>query len=150
MRLSRAMAPLIRRGIIRGNRWSGDLLVLRTRGRKSGAWREASLDYAAAPGGDGVLVAAGWGDATQWYRNLLADPRVEVVVRGRRHAGTASVVTEPAEWIRDLRAVLLGSGMAGRSGGVDPRRDPDERLAQAYAGTPVIHVAFDDGASGRG
>jgi deazaflavin-dependent oxidoreductase (nitroreductase family) len=140
--LSRLMAPLIRRGIIRGNRWSGSLLVLRTRGRRSGLWREAALDFAAAP--DGVLVAAGWGAATRWYGNLVADPHVAVSLGGPWRPGTARTIEDPAERVAALRAVLRAAGAAGRGGGLDPGRDPDEAIAAHYAGIPVVHVRFDD------
>jgi len=139
--LSRLMAPFIRRGWIRTGRLSGALCILRTKGRKSGIVREVSLNYALAPGG--VWLMAGWGTATQWYANLLADKHAEVAIDGRARAGLAATVEEPAERLRAVRAVLLASGWAGRAYGFDPATVDDERLARATAAFPVIHVGFD-------
>lgn len=117
------------------------MCVLRTRGRRTGRVREATLDYARASDG-GIWVIAGWGAATQWYQNLLADPGVEVAMGRRVRRGTAAVLVEPGDRIPAVRAVLLASGMAGRSGGIDPRTATDTRLAEVYGGFPVIHIRF--------
>lgn len=140
--MSRLMAPLIRRGLLPPTAMGGTLCVLRTRGRRSGAWREASLDVARA-GDDGVWVLAGWGEATQWYQNLVADPVVEVVMGRRTRRGRAEVITDPAERLRAVRAVLLASGLAGRAAGPDARTATDAELAAAYASIPVVHVRFE-------
>ena len=117
------------------------MCVLRTHGRQTGKIREAALDYAAAPDG-GIWIMAGWGAETRWYRNLVADPSVEVAIGRRTRRGTARTVTEPAEAAAAKRAVLLASGLAGRSGGVDPRTASDERLALVYDGLPAVHISF--------
>jgi deazaflavin-dependent oxidoreductase (nitroreductase family) len=140
--LSRLMAPLIRRRVIRSTRVGGSLCVLRTRGRRTGRVREAALDYASGPDG-AILVAAGWGRSTRWYLNLLADPRVEVTCDGRTRAGVAAEVTDPDERMRGLRAILVASGAVGRAYGYDPATVPDERLASDFASIPVVRVRLD-------
>jgi hypothetical protein len=45
---------------------------------------------------DGVFhVASARGDRADWFRNIVADPRVEVRVRSRRFAGLAEPITDP-------------------------------------------------------
>ncbi len=61
------------------------MLLLRTRGRRSGRTRTAALLYVDA--GDGLAVIASKGGADQppaWYLNLREHPEVEVQVGHRR------------------------------------------------------------------
>ncbi|MDX5318331.1 MAG: nitroreductase family deazaflavin-dependent oxidoreductase, partial [Actinomycetes bacterium] len=46
---------------------------------------------------DGVLhVASARGTAADWFRNVVADPRVTVTLRGREFDAVADPVTDPA------------------------------------------------------
>lgn len=76
-----------------GHLWNGvPCLVLWTTGRKSGETRAAPLIYGAR--GDDVVIVASKGGAPShpaWYRNLEADPDVEVQVGADRYAGRARV-----------------------------------------------------------
>ncbi len=59
------------------------VLLLRVRGRKTGAMREVPLLY--VPDGDSVLLLAsnaGQGRLPAWYLNLLQSPQVDVVLSG--------------------------------------------------------------------
>ncbi len=81
--------------------WMGRrLLVLTTRGRRTGRPRVSGLNYAVA--GETVYVIAGYGPSTDWYRNLRADPRVEVRVGRRRWPALARTITDPDERRRGL------------------------------------------------
>ncbi|WBB56998.1 nitroreductase family deazaflavin-dependent oxidoreductase [Verrucosispora sp. WMMD573] len=69
-------------------------LVITTTGRKSGRPRSNPLLY--VPDGDGyVVVGSNWGQPHQpaWSLNLLAEPRAEVDVKGRRIPVRAEVAT---------------------------------------------------------
>lgn len=68
------------------------ILLLTTRGRKSGKLRHTPLEYVYDPENDRYRVAAGWGGHTDWYRNILANPLVTVRV-GRR---TFAAIGAPA------------------------------------------------------
>jgi deazaflavin-dependent oxidoreductase (nitroreductase family) len=74
-----------------GHDWNGvGTLVLTTTGRRSGEPRRSAMIY--GRDGDAVVVIASQGGAPThpaWYRNLTADPSVEVQVRGDRFAATA-------------------------------------------------------------
>ena len=78
-----------------GYEWNGvPCLVLTTRGRRSGEQRSSALICAAIPGNDGdnyVIIGSQGGMPTHpnWYHNLVADPNVEVQVRGDRFRATA-------------------------------------------------------------
>jgi len=81
-----------------GHDWNGtSVLILRTRGRKSGATRKFPLIY----GRDGksyVVVASRGGSPEHpgWYKNLLAHPEVEIQVRDAVLPVTARTAS-PAE-----------------------------------------------------
>ena len=70
------------------------LLLLHTKGAKSRLPRTNPLVY--LPDGDRFVVIASKGGAPtdpQWYRNLLADPNVEIEIGARTIPVTASVIT---------------------------------------------------------
>lgn len=73
--------------------WNGaTCLVLTTTGRRSGEPRKCALIY--GRDGDACVVIASKGGAPDhplWYSNLIADPHVEVRVKGDRFAATARV-----------------------------------------------------------
>ncbi len=79
--LARAPIPLYRSGFgwLLGSR----LLLLEHRGRTSGQLRYVVLEVVDHAGPDRYVVASGFGEASQWARNVAADPRVRVTV-GRR------------------------------------------------------------------
>ena len=71
--------------------WNGaTTLLLTTTGRRSGASRTVPLIYAAD--GDRCIVVASKGGAPEhpfWYRNIEADPHVEVQIKGERFPARA-------------------------------------------------------------
>lgn len=92
------------------NRIAGMPVVqLTTTGRKTGKRRPTMLTAPIIDGDRVVLVASYGGDDRDpvWYRNLVADPDVEVVFGGRRLEGQARTATpeEKAElWPRIVAA----------------------------------------------
>jgi deazaflavin-dependent oxidoreductase (nitroreductase family) len=76
---------------VEGYIWNGaPILILRTKGAKSGAPRKHPLIY--GEDGDNYLIVASMGGAPkhpQWYRNLVANPEVELQVRDEKFAATA-------------------------------------------------------------
>lgn len=66
------------------------LLMLEHIGRKTGARRFVVLEVVGHPAPDTYVVASGFGDRAQWFRNLIANPRVRVSVAGHGpHAAAA-------------------------------------------------------------
>lgn len=121
-----------------GNPVTAYLLLLRTRGRRTGLQREAPLGYLIR---DGVVYClAGYGVTTPWYLNLLDSPTVEVVLPGRTIRGVAEPVTDGAEWLRAYRALIGGFGLAGRLVGGDPRLLGDATLLTTHRSLPVIRI----------
>lgn len=70
---------------------------LSVRGRRTGLSRQVVLEVVGgSPAAGQLLVASAWGRRAQWFRNVEADPRIEVRVGRRRFAGEAVVLSEPA------------------------------------------------------
>ena len=133
--------PMLRAGLgpLTSTPLTGSLMILRTRGRRSGAVREVPLGYAILDGC--VWCCAGFGPRTLWYRNILADPRVEVVLaNGTAFAGTAEEVTEPSEFARGFGHLIRSMGVLGTRIVGDVSSASDEEVRQMGAGLPLIRV----------
>ncbi len=80
------------------------VLLLTTMGRKSGLPRVTPLQFEDV---DGVIyIASARGQQADWFKNILANPHVEVQVRKRQFAAVAETVTEP-ERIADFIELRL-------------------------------------------
>ena len=102
------------------------MLLLTTTGRKSGLPRQTRLQYEKEEGV--IYVAAARGQQADWFRNILANPRVEVQFEGQTLCGLAEPITDPTR-IADflelrlerhplmIRLMLLSHGLfrAGRA-----------------------------------
>ena len=86
-----------------GHDWNGaSVLILHTRGRKSGETRKFPLIYG-RDGEDYVIVASRGGSPENpgWYKNLLAHPDVDIQVRDKVlpvTARTASAADKKRLW----------------------------------------------------
>jgi deazaflavin-dependent oxidoreductase (nitroreductase family) len=139
------MVPLLRHGLgaWMGTPIGGWICLLRMRGRRTGLVREAPLSYLVAD--DAVWVMAGFGRRTEWYRNLIVDPRAEVVLPGRTIACTAEVVADPQVRRRIIPHLARAAGLPGYLTGVDPYRAAPEKLLAATAWVPLVRLRPDDG-----
>ncbi|UQS23241.1 nitroreductase family deazaflavin-dependent oxidoreductase [Amycolatopsis thermalba] len=84
------------------------ILILFTKGRKSGQERKHALIFREHEGAY-LLVASNGGTDTPpaWFVNLQADPNVEVQVKGERFRAVARVATpeeKPAMWAKMTEA----------------------------------------------
>jgi deazaflavin-dependent oxidoreductase (nitroreductase family) len=104
----------------------GCILVITHIGRKSGLKRHTPANYAIVDGD--IYCMAGFGRISDWYRNIKANPNVEVWLPDGWWRGTAKEVTEPEERLRLLRQVLIASGFAAFAVGINPYRITDQEL----------------------
>ena len=111
--MSRAHAALLR--LSRWHVGAGivgmPVVMLRTTGRRSGRVRDVVLSSPIVDGERVVLVASKGGDdrGPEWYRNLVAQPAVELTLRGVTRAMTARTAdaAERAElWPRVVAALF--------------------------------------------
>ena len=133
--------PALKMGLGRymSNPLTGYLMILRTRGRKSGEMRDAPLGYTIV--GNHVYCVAGFGRPTHWFQNILADPNVEVILPSRAFSGVAEEVTDPQERRRVLVELLRSMGLvAGMVGMGDPWRDSSQEIERKCEGMPLVRV----------
>jgi deazaflavin-dependent oxidoreductase (nitroreductase family) len=80
-----------------GYLWNGvPILVLTTKGRKSGEQRQIPIIF--SRDGDNYFIIASKGGAPThpaWYLNLVADPQVQVQVKGERFEAVARTAASP-------------------------------------------------------
>ncbi len=141
-----AMVPFHRAGLAAwlGNPLTGWQLLLTTTGRRSGLRRPTPLGYLVADGAAWVL--AGYGPATLWYRNLVAEPAVEVLLPARPpFAAHATDIVDPAVRARIIPPLVRSMALPGTAIGDLPWRAPDERILELTAWVPLVRLAPDDG-----
>lgn len=108
-------------------------MVITHTGRRSGLRRRTPVNYAPIDGD--VYCTAGFGAISDWYRNILANPEVEVWLPGERWRGLAEDASESPQRIPLLRQVILASGVVGPMVGVNPHRMSDadfDRVTNTY------------------
>jgi deazaflavin-dependent oxidoreductase (nitroreductase family) len=135
------VAPALRvgLGVFIGTPVFGHLMLLRTRGRRSGLRREVPLGYVIREGS--VWCVAGYGATTPWYLNLVADPRVELVLPGRSPMrGLARPVTDDHEWLAAYRALIGSFGVTGRLVVGDVERVSDAELLARHRALPIVRI----------
>jgi deazaflavin-dependent oxidoreductase (nitroreductase family) len=133
--------PALKMGLGRyiSNPLTGYLMILRTRGRKSGEMRDAPLAYTIV--GEHAYCIAGFGRRTHWFQNVLSDPKVEVILPARSFSGLAEEVTDPEERRHILPPLLRSMGViAGMVGMGNPRRDSPDEIARKCEGMPLVRI----------
>lgn len=154
-RFNRFMVVLWRLGLHRwgvSNPYAGFIMVLTHTGRRSGLPRRTPLNFAVIRGD--VYCVAGFGAGSDWYRNLLADPAVQVwLPDGAWWAGQATDVTDAlpdAERLAAVRQVLVASGFAAYLAGLNPRKVDDATLAAATASYRLVRIRRTTALTGPG
>ncbi|GAA0988159.1 MULTISPECIES: nitroreductase family deazaflavin-dependent oxidoreductase [Nocardiopsidaceae] len=151
--LSRALfrAPIWIYRLGLGGALGGRFVLLTHRGRTTGEARQAVLEVVGRNDTTGaVLIASGYGRRSQWFRNIVAEPRVLFQVGGRRHRGTATVLSpqESGEALAHYAerhpeaAVALMRGLGHE---VDGGPESFARVgADPENGIPVVRLSPDD------
>ncbi|GAA4315323.1 nitroreductase family deazaflavin-dependent oxidoreductase [Streptomyces venetus] len=90
--------------------------VVETRGRVSGLPRQTPVGGRRV--GDSFWLVSEFGERSQYVRNIKADPRVRVRIRGRWHTGTAHLVPDDDPVAR-LRLLPRFNGLGVRAFGTN-------------------------------
>jgi deazaflavin-dependent oxidoreductase (nitroreductase family) len=105
---------------------SGSVMVLRHIGRITGIKRYQPLNFAIVD--DDIYCVAAFGGISDWYRNIRANPNVEVWLPNGWWEGVAEDISDSPERTQLLRRVLLGSGFAAYAAGLNPSKMTDEEI----------------------
>ncbi len=118
----------------------GRYMVIVHTGRKSGLKRYTPVNYAEIDGD--IYCTAGFGVISDWYRNIMADPSVELWLPTMCWTGAAEDVTDQEGALGKMRQVLIASAFAAKAAGIDPMAMSDEELAQATSGYRLVRVRY--------
>jgi len=120
------------------SRFGGRIMVITHTGRKSGARRRTPVNYAVVNGE--IYCIAGFGAVSDWFRNIKANPQIEIWLPSGWWAGIAKEVTDEQIRITLIRAVLRSSGYAAQAFGMDPSTMTNEALEKAARGYRLVHI----------
>jgi deazaflavin-dependent oxidoreductase (nitroreductase family) len=120
------------------------ILLLTTTGRKSGLPRLTALQYEEVDGE--FYLGSSRGAKADWYRNIQANPRVQVQVKGRRLEGSAEPVSDPVR-VADFIALRLQRhprliGMILKSEGLPEK--PSRAELEEYARSITLVIVRPD------
>lgn len=121
---------------------SSNTLLISFIGHKSGKAYTTPVNY--AQHGDVVRITSS--AVRNWWRNLKANPDVELQLRGKAVRGTAEVFEEPAAVAAELAAYLSSFPQSARYFGI--RTDEDgtfnqDDLLKSSQGRVMIRVTLD-------
>ena len=134
------MVPIFRLGLgpIVGNPLTGYIMVLKTTGRKTGKTRYTPVNYGIFEGD--VFCLAGWGQISDWFRNIKANPKIEVIHPDGPLAGVVDEVTDARKRIFIIRLIMKNAGFAAFLEGYNPFKLSDEELEAKLGGLPVLRI----------
>ena len=118
----------------------GRIMVIKHHVRKSGKEYLTPVNYAVVDGE--VYCTAGFGSISDWYRNMLVYPRVELWLPEGKRLACAEDVSESPRRLSILRQVIVASGFAGPLFGLNPRKLNDQQLDAASKEYRLVHFAF--------
>jgi len=126
----------------------GRIMVITHTGRKTGIRRQTPVNYTIAD--DEIYCTAGFGSKSDWYRNISANPGVEVWLPNGWWTGVAEEITDPGMRMPLLRQVLIDSGFAARAAGIDPFGMTNQELEAVTADYRLIHIRRTGARTGPG
>lgn len=113
-------------------------MVITHIGRKTGLKRQTALNYALVSGE--IYCLSGFGGGSDWYRNILKDPRVEVWLPEGWWEGFAEEVSDSPDRRHLMREIIIASAFVGRLAGLDARGMSDEELDRVTGNYHLIHI----------
>jgi len=140
------MVPFHRAGLAAwlGNPLTGWQCLVTTTGRRSGLPRPTPLGYLVVDGA--AWVMAGYGPSTLWYRNVLDEPRVTLLLPGRPPiAALATEVTDASTRARIIPPLARSMALPGAMIGCFPPTSTDERILGCVSWVPLVRIAPADG-----
>lgn len=131
-----------------GTKFGGSLMVIKHTGRKTGLVRHTPVNYAIVNGD--IYCTAGFGKVSDWYRNIMVHPEVEVWLPDGRWAGVAEDATDDEYSHLLLQQVIIASGFAGPLFGVNPKQLSDEDFKDLLESYRLIRIRRADALTGPG
>jgi len=132
------MVPMFQLGFgpFFGNPFTGYIMVMKAIGRKTGKVRLTPVNYTIHKGN--VYCVSGGRKESDWYRNLLANPEIELILPGGCIYAHVEEATDPEERRVIARQVLKNAGFAGFFEGYNPFTITDAELTEKIADVPIL------------
>ena len=131
-----------------GTTFGGSLMVIKHTGRKTGLVRHTPVNYAIVNGD--IYCTAGFGKVSDWYRNIMVHPEVELWLPDERWAGIAEDATDDENSHLALQQVIIASGFAGPLFGVNPKKLSEEDFKDLLESYRLIRIRRADALTGPG
>jgi deazaflavin-dependent oxidoreductase (nitroreductase family) len=119
----------------------GRIMVIRHCGRRSGKEYLTPVNYAVVDGE--IYCTAGFGSISDWYRNMLANPRVELWLPEGKKFYCAQDVSDSPDRLFLLRQVVIASGFAGPLFGINPKKLNDGQLSAISKDYRLVHFRLE-------
>lgn len=147
------MVPVFRLGFgpFFGNPFTGYIMVMKTIGRKSGKVHFVPVNYAISKGN--VFCISGGRQNSDWYKNLYANPQIELMLPGGSVYSKMEEIIDSDEKVLIARQILQNAGFAGFFEGYNPFTISEEKLKSKVADLPVLQfqpLGLGNGASDAG
>ena len=115
----------------------GRIMVIKHRGRKSGKEYLTPVNYAVEDGE--IYCIAGFGSISDWYRNMLANPKVELWLPDGKKSYCAEDISDSGNRLFLLREVIVASGFAAPLFGINPKKLNDAQLDAVSKDYKLVH-----------
>jgi deazaflavin-dependent oxidoreductase (nitroreductase family) len=116
----------------------GRIMVIKHRGRKSGKEYLTPVNYAIVDGE--IYCTAGFGSISDWYRNMIANPNIELWLPDGKCKARAEDISDSPKRLFLMRQVIIASGFAGPVFGVNPKKLNDEQLDVLSKEYRLVHL----------
>jgi deazaflavin-dependent oxidoreductase (nitroreductase family) len=120
----------------------GRIMVIKHRGRRSGKEYLTPVNYVIVDGE--IYSTAGFGSISDWYRNILASPRVELWLPEGKRFYCAQDVSDSSNRLFLLRQVIIAAGFAAPLLGVDQKKLSDEQLNAISKDYRLVHFRLEN------
>jgi len=115
----------------------GRIMIIQHYGRKSGKEYLTPVNYTIVD--SEIYCTAGFGSISDWYRNILVNPEIELWLPDRKRKAHAEDISDSPEHLFLLRQVLIAAGFAAPLFGINPKKMDDEQLDAMSKGYRLIH-----------
>ncbi len=126
------------------NMWpavGGRIMVIRHKGRKTGKQYLTPVNFALVD--NEIYCAAGFGIATDWHRNMLASPEIELWLPDGKHRACAHDISDSSCRAKLLRAITIASGLAAPLLGINQNKLTDEQLVTIAKDYCLVHFTLE-------
>jgi deazaflavin-dependent oxidoreductase (nitroreductase family) len=129
-------------------RWLGRYMVIKHTGRKSGRVRYTPVNYVELD--NEIYCTAGFGSVSDWYKNILLNPAVEIWLPNGWYSGQVIEIHDSQQRLPLFRKILEASGFVAPLMGIHPLTDSDETLGSLTADYRLLNIHRTTPCTGRG